>query len=179
MPSLVQVTALALAIGGVGSWFAFRSGSVSAVAPDRGTPDIVAALRAQRWPEGLDLPAYYRDPELFFLKRHRKAQSALMTYWNALTRDQKLELLSDVRRLHTPFALPLLAEVAWFTLPTENDAHLASNLFAALGASSNEYVETAIYVAEFVAQTAGVAEVAEYAENCRAALVDRRQRLGR
>jgi hypothetical protein len=181
MRGTVHVSVLALtaiAVLNVSGWLALRSRSTQPSAPTLDTPDLLAALRAQRWPEGLDLPAHYRDPELFFLKRHREAQSALMTVWNSYSRDQKLEVLEEARRLHTPFVFPYLAEIAWFTIAQETDHHLAANLFAALGASSHSFIDLAIFVCEFVHQNAADDQVAQHAEACRTSLVDRRQRLG-
>ncbi|MBL8897347.1 MAG: hypothetical protein JNM84_06955 [Planctomycetes bacterium] len=175
----LALAALLIAGAGVGTWFALRSTPVEARVAPIETADVLAALRDQKWPEGLALPAYYSDHELFFLKKHRAAQSPLMNSWNAYSRDEKLELLSQVMELYTPFALPYVAEIAYFTLPQEDDEHLARNVFAALAASCHEYIDIGIFVADFVAQSAAQAEVAHHAEECRLALVDRRQRLGR
>ncbi|MBL8897352.1 MAG: hypothetical protein JNM84_06980 [Planctomycetes bacterium] len=140
---------------------------------------LLAALRAEKWPDGLSLPAYHSEHELFLVNKHRQAQSPLMNSWNAWTRDEKLEVLDEVRSMHTPFALPYLAEIAWFALPQETDRAIAANLFAALGASSNRYVEVAIFVCDFVSQSSIDDLVVQHAQACRDGLVDRRQRMGR
>ncbi|MBK9386817.1 MAG: hypothetical protein IPN34_18540 [Planctomycetes bacterium] len=168
------VTVLSPEVGRV-----LRPMPIEARATSMSADEMLVSLQAQKWPEHLALPAYYREPENFFLKKHRDAQSPLMNYWNAFSRDEKLEVLDEIRRLHTPFALPYLAEMAWFTLPQEADHAIAANVFSALGASSNTYVEVAIFVCDFVSQSSIDDTVVQHAQACRDSLVDRRQRLGR
>lgn len=175
----LALAALLLAGAGVGTWLSLRPAPIEARAEPMSAGDVLVSLRTQKWPEGLALPAYYSEHELFFVKKHRQAQSPLMNSWNAWSRDEKLEVLDEVRRMHTPFALPYLAEIAWFAMSQETDHAIAANLFAALGASSNMYVDVAIFVSDFVSQSSIDDMVVQHAQACRDGLVDRRQRLGR
>ncbi|MBK9386818.1 MAG: hypothetical protein IPN34_18545 [Planctomycetes bacterium] len=174
----LALAALLLVGAGAGTWLALRPTPIEARATQLSSKDLLAALRAQKWPDGLKLPAYYSEPEFFLLKKHREAQSPLMVYWNAQTRDQKLYWLHEAIRLQTPFALPLLAELAYFSLPNESDGDIASTLLSALAASSHQYLDLAIFIADFVAQTAVVEEVIEYASDCSRMLADRRRQWG-
>jgi len=173
------VTAAALLlVCGIGAWQVHRSSRPVWSASLLTTEALVSAIKRQQWPAELQLPAYYADPELFLLKRYRVAQSSLVVYWNAQSRAQKLDLLRQLGELQSPFAVPLLGEIAWFTLPTEGDREIASLLLGALVASSHAYVDVAIYVCDFVSQTAQFPEVSEYAAESSTALLDRRRRLG-
>jgi hypothetical protein len=180
LPRLALAALLLAGVGvGAGVWFAMRPAAVEARATPMSSSDLLACLHAQKWPSCLALPAHYSEPELLFLRKHREAQSPLMVYWNAQTRDQKLYWLQEAIRLRTPFALPLLGELAFFSLPTETDADIASSLLGALAASSHQFLDLAIFIADFVAQTAVAEEVIEYANDCSRMLADRRRQWGR
>lgn len=150
----LALAALLIAGAGVGTWFALRSTPVEARVAPIETAEVLAALRDQKWPEQFQLPAIYADPELFLLRRHRSAQSHLVNYWNAQSRATKLDLLKQVGELETPFAFPFLAEIAYFTLGSEADQELASLLFGTLMSSTHAYWDVAIFVCDFVNQTA-------------------------
>jgi hypothetical protein len=175
----IALAAVVLLGAGAGIWWKLRPTEIQAHHEVKlQVADLLVAIRQQHWPHDAHLPAYYHDPELFLLKRHRSAQSPNVVLWNSLNRATKLSLLREIGELRSPAAFPLLAELAWFTLGTEADREIASLLFGAMLSSSHAYVDVAIFVCDFVNQTAQDDEIAAHAAESSAALLDRRRRLG-
>jgi hypothetical protein len=156
----------------------------AAAAAKRDVATISMAEMRQCWserrvPEGIALPAFYRDPELFLLKRERTSQTDLVNWWNLRTVEEKLELLDLAKDSEDPFfVLPMVFEVTYFTAAQERDLLVARSMLDALYLCSDSYLEVSRFVCDHLASTTPVPEVQVDATRYVADLDERRRRRG-
>lgn len=133
----------------------------------------------RRYPEGVELRAYYRDPELFLLKRERTSHTDLVNWWNLRTVDEKLELLNLAKDSEDPFfVLPMIFEVTYFTAAQENDLLVARSLLSTLYLCSDNYLDVCRFVCDHLGSTTIVPEVRIDATRYVADLDERRRNRG-
>jgi hypothetical protein len=153
--------------------------------PDLRDPSTVSfaemrdEFRVGKLPRHLRLPSYYGDAERFLLSRERTSQSALVPWWGARTRDEKLELLDLAIDAESPELLPFLLEISWFTSAQEQDRDVAIGMLQGLYANAKFHVEVAWFVCNHIATTSPISEVQANARRYVADLDDRRRLLGR
>jgi hypothetical protein len=141
--------------------------------------ELKAGFQSGAIPADWNVPAYYRDPERFLMPRERTAQSVLGPIWQALPREQKLELLEIVKDQESIAYLGAMADIAWYSAPLESDYGVARSMIAALYACTGDVLEVALLVCEFMVQVTPNARVRADAQQFVADLDERRRRLGR
>jgi len=179
--SISAIAALVLAAAGIGAW-ALQGGSDSTEAtPDPSqisVSEVRDAMATSEWPTDWNLPSFYRDPELFLLKRERSAQSVMVAWWSQRNRQEKLNLLDFAKDSASVYALPFVFEIVWFTSAQETDFRVARSQLDALFACGEAYVEVARLVCDHMATTSPVLEVRVDANRYVADLDERRRRHG-
>lgn len=179
---LAMAAALLLVAGGIALWRSWSPTSIAGAAlRDPATLSLAearACFERGELPPDLDLPRYYRDPELFLLRKERSSQSGLVAWWGQRTRDEKLELLDLAIDAESHELLPFVFEISWFTAAQEQDRDLALKLLQALYSNAKFHVEPAWIVCDHFASQTPLPAVQAHARRYVADLDERRRRLG-
>jgi hypothetical protein len=141
--------------------------------------ELRAGFASGAVPRDWNVPAYYRNAERFLMPSERSAQSVLGPIWQALEKEQKLEILVLVKTARSVELLGPMLDIAWHVLPTEADFDLARSMLDGLYLSTGNIAEAGIFVCEHVAQTTPLPVVRTRAQDYVDALRERLSRLGR
>ncbi|MCB9881227.1 MAG: hypothetical protein H6834_05505 [Planctomycetes bacterium] len=174
IPAVVYSAALI-----VGGWFVVGGIGTSAkeVATTTETVglspiELLDGVRTKKLPEGLELPAFYRDPTLIGTLKQSAftSPSPLVKLWLQTPQRQKFEILAYIVDAADPMWLfAFLGEVAYVGITLEPDVGMARLIVAAVQSTSVVYAQPALFLLDHIGQVCPHDAVRSHAaENARA-----------
>ncbi|MCB9881228.1 MAG: hypothetical protein H6834_05510 [Planctomycetes bacterium] len=146
----------------LGTWFALREPPTKAKEPAAATVagdltpfDLLEAVRTRKLPEGLELPAFYRDPTLIGTLKQSAftSPSPLVKQWLLLSTREKVEILAFVGRDGDPgWLFAFLAEIAYSAIALEPDWAIADLIRSAIVGTSTAFAPIAIFLLDHMEQ---------------------------
>ncbi|MCB9881226.1 MAG: hypothetical protein H6834_05500 [Planctomycetes bacterium] len=155
--AVVYGTALLIA-----AWFALREPPTEAKEPAPSTVagnvtpfDLLDAFRTRKLPDGLELPAFYRDPTLIGTLKQSAftSPSPLVKQWLLLDSRMKVDVLGVViDSQHIGWLFAFVGELAYSGIALEPDPGIASQIRLAVLATGVQYAQAAIFLLDHIAQ---------------------------